>query len=140
MSHQYNILDKGVRELTIFTSAARTATITSGVYTNRNAANILAMLNITAVTTGNLTFRIFSIDPISGNQFILYQSSGLLGVGTYAYALGNTILSGGTTGLNAGFSSGLTLPKNLQFQLLKGDASSWTFSLSAAVDGSIEAV
>lgn len=112
---------------TLLASAARTATTASPDLTNFNARGAHIIINVSAITTSNLTVTIQGKDPISGVYYDLL-------VGVVITGTGITILKiypGITAVANASASD--ILPRTFRVNCIKGDASSWTYSVAAVL-------
>lgn len=85
MATDLNSLTGGIRSLTVFPSAARTATPNSQEYgdAGRADAGLVVVIDATAVTaTGSVTVLIEGVDRNSGKTWTLLQSSAIAATGT----------------------------------------------------------
>lgn len=118
------------QEITLLVSAARTATTNSADIVNHNARGIVIILDVTAASgTGGLITRLFNKDPISLNYAQANSSPvAIVAVGTYSY-----LIYAGAGATNVGhqqLSSG-GVGRTFRVQVAHGDATSYTYSLSA---------
>ena len=124
---------RGNTTYTLLASAARTTQTSSTTQTNFNARGVLLVLNVTAASgTGGLTLKVFGIDPISGQvaPALLSASAAIIAVGTPGYI----VYPGGAGGSNSiNTTSSQPLPRIWVAQVNVGDASSYTYSLSASL-------
>lgn len=118
---------RGNNNLTLLASAARTATTTSADQVNYNARGAHFYINVTAAGTSTLTVSIQVKDPISGNYITVLTSAALTGTGTTALKI-----YPGITGVSNSSASD-TLARDFRVNCVKGDASSWTYSVSASL-------
>ena len=116
---------------TALASAARTvSTITTDISSGEYRGLIL-YLNVTAASgTGGLTPRLIAKDPLSGVTSVSAAASTAAtttGLRVYHFGPGVGALAGAGVGWGA---AGVMLSANFQLQVLHGDASSYTYSLS----------
>lgn len=116
---------------TALASAARTASTLSANISTRGARGIIVYLNVTAASgTGGLTPRLFGVDPLSSNVATsATASSAVTTVGLRVYHFGPGC-GGANAGTAAWGSVGVMLGALAAVQVLHGDASSYTYSLS----------
>lgn len=118
---------RGNTELTLLASAARTATTASADQTNHNARGLHVGINVTAITTSNLTVTIQGKDPISGTYYTILAGVAITSTGLYLLKV-----YPGITGVTNASASDL-LPRTFRVNCVKGDGSSWTYSVSASL-------
>ena len=109
---------------TLLASAARTATTASEDQTHGDYVGAHVIINVTAAGTSTLTVTIQGKDPISGDYYTILASAGLT-------TTGMTVLKvhpGITAAANLSVSD--ILPDTWRVSCAKGDASSWTYSVS----------
>lgn len=113
-------------------SAARTATAASPVMPNRRHTGVVVMLNISAASgTGGLTLKIRGLDPVSGNFFdLLSDGAPITATGLYVFSL-NPSEGAASAGVRVAVSR--HLPQEWQVQVVAGDGSSYTYSVSATL-------
>lgn len=122
-------------EVQALASAARTATATSALQTNRNARGIVYFLKVTAASgTGGLSARLYTAVPVNGATSTPYLTTpvNVTATGTYLYfvypGIGTTSLTG--TVLNPTITVfSLAVPRSLLFDVVAGDSSSYTYEL-----------
>jgi hypothetical protein len=109
----------------LLASAARTATTTSPVLRNRRHRGLQLVLNVTVASgTGGLTLHIQQVDRDTGNAIDLaVDSTTVTATGTYGFQMAP----------GAGSATPLYLPTDWQVEVVHGDASSYTYSLSATL-------
>ena len=116
-----------------FASAARTATPTPFSLTNTGNANgVSVTLNVTAASgTGGLTVHLQWVDPQGLLVVDLFVAPvAVKAVGTYSYNFGSTVAFNGTTDFYGSLPIG-----HLQVQVVHGDASSYTYSVTGFLIG-----
>lgn len=111
------------RNITVFASAARTATENSTTiispYTGCNV-----VIDMTAVTaTGDVTFKLEGLDPLSGKYYTIIESASITTVSTVVLS----VFGGVTEVANVSVSSGL--PQNLRVVATHLNAVSMTYSV-----------
>ena len=118
---------RGNTNNTLLASAARTATTNSADATNYNAKGAHIIINVTAITTSSLTVTVQGKCPISGVYYDIL-------VGAAITSTGITILKvfPGVAAVANGSASDI-LPRTFRVSCAKGDASSWTYSVAAAL-------
>lgn len=116
---------------TALASAARTASTLSSNFSTRGARGIIVYLNITAASgTGGLTPRLFGVDPLtSAVATSAAASTPVTTVGLRVYHFGPGC-GGANAGTAAWGSVGVLLGALSAIQILHGDASSYTYSVS----------
>lgn len=113
-------------------SAARTTSTTGADITTNGRQSAIAVLNVTVASgTGGLSVRWQLKDPISGNYVNIGTGGNRTTTGTQvtAYGVGATRVVGGAT---VGSLDGIEFPLGsvIRAQVVHGDASSYTYSLS----------
>jgi hypothetical protein len=116
----------------LLASAARTASTATIKFTDRDARIVRLYLNVTVATgTGGLQPQIRGYDAISGNAVALTTGgSAIVGTGTYVYEMG---LAEGTAAGNVKECVLRPLPTIWDVNVVAGDSSSYTYSLSAEI-------
>jgi hypothetical protein len=119
-------------EITPLASAARTATTSSPTLLNRRHTGVLVILNVTAASgTGGLTTKVQARDPISGNWIdLVADAAAILATGTYAFEV-NPSAGAASGGVRAAVAR--HLPQEWRITVAHGDASSYTYSVSATL-------
>jgi hypothetical protein len=112
-------------------SAARTATTASPRMRNLYHRGVTVTLSVTAASgTGGLTLHVrgYDADSASGAAFdLLLDGAAIIATGTYVFIVDENALVG--AGVRAIASRPLT--KNWDVQVVAGDGSSYTYSVSA---------
>lgn len=118
---------RGNTELTLLASAARTATTASADQTNYNARGLHVAINVSAIGTSNLTVTVQGKDPISGTYYTLLAGANITTTGINILKIypGITAVANG--------SAADILPRTFRVNCVKGDGSSWTYSVSASL-------
>lgn len=126
-------VQRGPMDLTLLTSAARTATTASADQVNYSWRGILLLINITAASgTGGLQAILEAKDPISGLYLQLGGApTALIAVGrkAYLYYPGVSTTGQGDIGASLPFA----LPRTFRARVLHGDATSYTYSLTCSM-------
>lgn len=116
---------------TALASAARSATTLSSNIDARGARAIIVYLNITAASgTGGLTLRLFGVDPVSSTvatSASVSTAATTSGTRIYHFGPGVGAASGATL---AWGGAGVMLGSLFAVQVLHGDASSYTYSVT----------
>lgn len=115
-------------DLTVLTSAARTASINSADFVNYNSRGVIIIINVTAIAaTPSITVSIDGFDTTSGMYYSLLTSAAITTVST-------TILSI-APGLNTVVNSRLSelLPRTWRVSVVNADADSITYSIGASL-------
>lgn len=115
-------------------ASARTTAAASADQTNLGCRGVLVVLNITAASgTGGLTLLIKGKDSVSNAYYQLNASpTAIIATGIYVYELypgSSTAGSAGTTLVNQRTAG--VLPRTWRINVNVGDASSYTYSVSA---------
>lgn len=117
---------RGNTKVTLLASAARTATTSSAIQTNHNARGVILLVSVTVAGTGTLAPRVLDEDSLTTlGQFVAIATTGTYGYVVYPGATATT------TGLSGAASA--PLPRGWFAQMVKDDASSWTYSVTAHV-------
>jgi hypothetical protein len=114
--------------LTVFESAARTATPTSEVYESKRARGVDVVINCTAATSSpSVVFTIVGIDPVSGATYTVLASAAITGTGATRIRVypGETIA--------ANLVANDVLPLLWKITAVHADADSITYSVSAVL-------
>ena len=122
---------RGQHELTLLSSAARTATTTSADFTNYNSKGIIVVLNITAAAGGGETLQ---TEIQAGNSIITSYLP--LTTGTTQTATGATWVILYPTTMGAGNWNNYVnsvLPKTFRVKVTHSAAGSWTYSVTACM-------
>jgi hypothetical protein len=120
------------QELTLLTSAARTATTASAAQTNRNGRTGLFILDVTAAAGGGETLQL-QVRNRQGAVISLATFATLTATGTYVYAVG---LGAVDTLALAGLEvQAVPLPRSWDANVVHSAAGSWTYALYACVFG-----
>lgn len=127
---------RGNTSVVLLASAARTAGAQSAVQTNYNARGILVLLDISAASgTGGLTMSVIMPNPASGYGWTLAQTNGALtSVQRYGIMLYPSAAAPGAslvTGISNLAYASMILPRSWIIGVAVGDASSYTYSVSA---------
>lgn len=109
---------------TLLVSAARTADAASADQDQSNFGGGHIIVNVTAAVTSTLTVTIQGKDPISGSYYTILAGTALTGTGMQILKV-----FPGIAGV-AGGSVSDTLPDSWRVNAVKGDASSWTYSIA----------
>lgn len=116
---------------TALASAARTATTITGNITCAGYKGIIVYLNVTAASgTGGLTPRLFGVEPTTGAVATSASAStAATSVGTRIFHFGPGVgtVNGGTVAWGA---AAVCLGSQFQIQVLHGDATSYTYSVT----------
>jgi len=117
----------------LLASAARTATATSPALRNRWHKALHLVLDVTAASgTGGLTLHVQQVDRDTGKTVdLLVDGSAITATGTYGFQLA---LSEGAAGNGIRAAASRMLPSDWQVQIVHGDGSSYTYSLSAVLE------
>jgi hypothetical protein len=120
---------RGNTESTLLSSAARTATTASALQTNHNARGALIIMNVTAASgTGGLQCRLLGSDALSGAVFqVAALPTAVTATGVYCYEFYPGI---GAAGGGVVQRTSCVVPRTWQAQVIHGDASSYTYSLT----------
>lgn len=112
--------------ISVFPSAARTATVSSGLRINKFNSGIQVLIDMTAVTaTGDVTFSIEAKDTVSGKWYALLTSAGITAVSTVVLRLG--VGEADTANLREGGQ----LPRVWRITATHTNAVSMTYSVGA---------
>lgn len=124
-------LQKAPTSGTALASAARTVSTLSSDLDSDGCSGLVVYLNVTVASgTGGLTTRLIAKDPISGATSVsaaVSAAATTTGLRVYHFAPGVGTLAG--MGIGWGAAS-VQVSKTFQLQVLHGDASSYTYSLT----------
>lgn len=127
---------EGTTELTLLSSAARTANTASSDQTNHSSRGVLIMLNITVASgTGGLSMNIQGKDSISGAYFRINPApAAITATGLYVYE----VYPGSSTAGSAGASlvnqrTAAVMPRTWRINVGHGDSSSYTYSVACCL-------
>lgn len=111
---------------TILSSAARTATVTSPVFSAEAVANSVFVIDVTATAaTPSITAAIQGKDPESGSFYTILTSAAITSTST------NVIKVGKDFAASANVAANDILPSEFRVVMTHGDADSITYSVSA---------
>ena len=124
-------------EVTVLTSAARTATTSSAILTNYNSASVVLYLNITANPGGaeTLTVSVNYEDPVAAavRAVTAFVAEAAATNGLFVYVLGlGAVETLAVTGLQV---QGICVPRNFSVTITHSAAGSWTYSASLSYSG-----
>lgn len=129
-----NLLAKllgSVRTGTALASAARTATTLSSTGQTLGYTGLIVYLNVTAASgTGGLTVRLFGVDPVTSaiaTSATVSTAVTTVGLRVYHFGPGVGAANGGAASWGA---VAVMLGSQFALQVLHGDASSYTYSLT----------
>lgn len=125
---------RGNQEFEVLASAARTVAASSAGLTNHNSRGVMIVLDVTAASgTGGLQVRICG--RINGQDAYLNAApTAIVSTGRYFYELypgSSTAGTGGSNNINQRTSG--VLPRTWVLTVDVGDASSYTYSVSASL-------
>lgn len=110
--------------IAIFTSAARTATVTSNTFLNKFNKGAHVIIDVTAASaTPSVTFALQAKDGLSGQWYSLITSAAITGVGTTRL----TVAPGTTAAANVTVAD--QVPRVLRVVATHADADSITYSV-----------
>lgn len=112
-------------EVTVFASAAQTATQTQADQTNTGARGIMVILDMTVVGTGSVTLEIDGKDVASGKYYSLLTGAAVTTNVTNVY----TVYPGATVTSNV--SANACLPKTWRAKVVANNSNSATYSVGA---------
>ena len=120
------------QEITILTSAARTASTASSAQTNRNGKSAVFILDVTAAAGGGETLQL-QVRNRQGVVVSVATFATLTATGTYVYVVG---LGAVDTLALAGLEvQAVPLPRSWDANVVHSAAGSWTYALYACVFG-----
>lgn len=124
---------RGNIEITVLASAARTSTTNSSDQTNHNGRGLQIVLSVTAASgAGGLTLDIQGKDSISGSYYKLTTSpTGVTATGLKIYNIYPGESAAASGDITARTSA--TVPRTWRVAVTHGDASSYTYSISAVI-------
>ena len=112
--------------ITLFSSAARTASPTARQFTNKFNPGVHIIIDVTAIAaTPSVVFNVEGLDQTSGKWYLLLASAAITATGTTVLAIG----PGGTTAANT--VSTLSVPRFVRVRPVHGDADSITYTVGA---------
>lgn len=118
------------RKLTVFASAARTATANSSDLPNSDSRGAHIVIDVSAVSaTPSVTFKVQGKDPLSGSYYDILTSAAITATGTTVLK----VYPGITAAANVAVSD--VLPQVWRVRAEHGDADSITYSVSASLIG-----
>jgi len=117
-------------QVALLASATKTATNATAKLRNRHVRGVLLLLNVSAASgTGGLTVRIRAYETISGNTInLLADTAAITATGTYGFLLHP---NAGAAADGIRVSRAFLLSQDWDVQISHGDASNYTYSLSA---------
>jgi hypothetical protein len=111
--------------ITLFASAARTATPTAAQFSNKGQS-LEVVIDVTAVTaTPSVVFNLERQDQASSKWFLILASAAIVGVGTTVLKV-SPHLTGAANSIAKDLASG-----NMRVRPVHGDADSITYSVGA---------
>ncbi|PCJ26481.1 MAG: hypothetical protein COA94_05070 [Rickettsiales bacterium] len=111
---------------TLFTSAARTATIVSSVLSAEEVISSIFTIDCTAVTsTPSVVFSIEGKDPLSGTFYNIIDSAAITATGTTTIQIGMNIIAAANIAANE------MLPSEYRITATHGDGDSITYTVGA---------
>jgi hypothetical protein len=111
---------------TILPSAARTATIVSGVYSAEEAICTDIVINVTLDPgTASVTPKVEGKDPLSGEFYTILTGAAIAATGITVLRIGKDITAAANVAANA------MLPAEYRVTVTAADAESLTYSVSA---------
>lgn len=126
------LLQKAPISGTALASATRSATTITGDISNaKGCRGVIVYLNVTAASgTGGLTPRLFGVEPTTNTvATIASAATAATTVGTRIYHFGPGV--GGVNGATIAWGgAGVMLGGRFQIQVLHGDASNYTYSVT----------
>lgn len=119
---------RGNLDVTVLSSAARTATLQSSDQTNYNGRGLHLVIDVTAASaTPSVVFTIQGKDAVSGKYYTVLASSAITGTGTTVLK----VYPGITAAANASASD--LLPRVWRVDATHADTDSITYSVGASV-------
>lgn len=117
-----------INNVTIFTSAARTATTNGSDQPNKFAKGIVFTVDMTAVTaTGSIVFTLQGKDDLSGKYYTILASAAVTAVATTTY----TVFPGAPATANV--SANFQLPRTWRVIATAANAVSMTYSVGGTL-------
>lgn len=121
-------LDNEVNSVTLFSSAARTATVNGADQTNKCAKGIIFTVDATAITsTPSVVFTLQGKDELSGKYYTILASAAVATVATTTYS----VFPGAPATANV--SANFQLPRTWRLIATHGNANSITYSVGASL-------
>lgn len=118
---------RGNTNLTIFSSAARTADPTPGDKTNYNAKGIHVVLDVTNAGTGSITLTIQGKDSVSGQYYTILAGAAVSSNSTNVYK----VFRGAP--VTANVSANDIIPRTFRIIVTHNNANSITYSVGASL-------
>lgn len=130
------LLNPKQTDVQVSSSQVRTSTFTSSSYSVVDRTRMIVYLNVSAASgTGGLQVRILGVDSVSGNTFPLNAApTAVTSTGQYAYVIGPGVTSYGGS-VSATAITATAIPSTFQIQIVHGDSSSYTYSVSLSIGG-----
>lgn len=120
--------DNEINEVTLFASAARTATVNGTTQTNRFAKGIVFTVDSTAVgVTPSTVFTLQGQDPVSLKWYTILASAAVTTVATTTY----TVFPGAPATANV--SANFQLPRTWRLIATHGNATTHTYSVGGTL-------
>ena len=120
--------DNEINSVTLFSSAARTATVNGSDQTNRFAKGIVFTVDATAATaTPSVVFTLQGKDALSGKYYTILASAAVTGVATTTY----TVFPGAPVTTNV--SANMQLPRVWRLIATHADTDSITYSVGGTL-------
>jgi hypothetical protein len=120
--------DKGNQDITVFSSAARTATHNSADLKNHFGSGIHLVIDCTAAAdTPSVVFTLQGKDEASGKYYTLIASAAITGTGTTVLRM----FRGGTAAANLVVND--NLPRTFRVLATHADGDSITYSVGASI-------
>lgn len=111
---------------TILPSAARTATVVSGVFSAEEVVASTFIIDVTATSaTPSITAKIEGKDPLSGAFWTVLEDAAITSTGTTFLQVGKDITAAANVAANQ------FLPEEFRVTVTHADADSITYSISA---------
>ena len=121
-------LENEVNNVTLFASAARTATVNGADQTNRFAKGIIFTVDATAITaTPSVVFTLQGKDDLSGKYYTILASAAVVSAATTTY----TVFPGAPATANV--SANAQLPRTWRLIATHGDTDSITYSVGGTL-------
>ena len=111
---------------TIFSSAARTATLVSSVLSSQEVISSIFTINVSAASaTPSVVFSIEGKDPLSGAFYNIIDSAAITATGTTTIQVGMNIIAAANVAANE------MLPEEYRITATHGDSDSITYTVGA---------
>lgn len=116
------------RDLTVYASAARTATPETTTQTNQTGAGLHVVIDVTEVgVTPSVVFNVEGFDSASGKWYVLLASAAITAVGTTVLK----VFRGATAAANSAAND--QVPPQWRVRPVHGNAVSITYSVGASL-------